>query len=93
MLKFSEIMKCYLKFIFKKFKLLEKDTNGDTLWTWNYPTMIESEKNFITRKYNSQLENYNIQSFVFSKHGQYWFYIYNNEADSEVLPKVNIIMF
>ncbi|XP_011501316.1 PREDICTED: protein FAM45A-like [Ceratosolen solmsi marchali] len=68
--------------------ILERDSNGDTLWTWNYPTMIESEKSFITRKYNSQLEHNNIQSFVFSRHGQYWFYIYNNEADSEKLPKV-----
>ncbi|XP_014208839.1 putative protein FAM45B [Copidosoma floridanum] len=69
--------------------IIEKDTNGDTLWVWNYPTVVESEKDVIMRKYNFQSEHNNVQSFIFSRHGQYWFYICNNEAaDAEKLPKV-----
>lgn len=70
----------------------EKDCNGDTLWTWNYPMMIESEKPIIMRKYNSQSEHNNVQSFIFSRHGQYWFYICNCEGgDSEKLQKVKTL--
>ncbi|OXU23464.1 hypothetical protein TSAR_013312 [Trichomalopsis sarcophagae] len=69
--------------------IIEKDCNGDTLWTWNYPMMIESEKAIIMKKYNSQSEHNNVLSFVFSRHGQYWFYICNSEAgDSEKLQRV-----
>lgn len=43
------------------------------------------------RKYNYLSEHSNIHPFAFSKHGQYWFYIYNNDAsDTEKLRKVRI---
>lgn len=68
---------------------IEKDNNGDTILVWNYPVIIKSLKEIIMRKYRSQLEHNNIQPFVFSRHGQYWFYICNSEAgDSEKLKRV-----
>ena len=52
--------------------------------------MIESEKAIILRKYHSQSEHNNSQSFIFSRHAQYWFYICNSEAtDSEKLHRVS----
>ena len=60
------------------------------MWAWNYPTINEEYKSVITRKYNSQLEMSNAQSFTFAQYGQKWFYICNSDViDSEKLKKVN----
>ncbi|KAL6430300.1 hypothetical protein ACFW04_007783 [Cataglyphis niger] len=70
-------------------KILEKDCNGDILWTWSYPTVTESQKTVVTRKCNMKLEHSSPHVFVCARHGHDWFYIHCSEVfDSDKLPKV-----
>lgn len=72
-------------------KILEKDSNGDILWTWSYPAVTESQKTVVTRKCNMKLEHSSPHVFVCARHGLDWFYIHCSEVfDSDKLPKVNI---
>ncbi|XP_057334969.1 DENN domain-containing protein 10-like [Microplitis mediator] len=69
--------------------IIEKDLNGDTLWTWTYPSVTDEQKTIITRKYNLQSEYCNTQSFVFSRYNNEWFYINSSEVfDTDKLPRV-----
>lgn len=72
-------------------KILEKDCNGDILWTWSYPAVTESQKTVVTRKCNMKLEHSSPHVFVCARHGHDWFYIHCSEVfDSDKLPKVDI---
>ncbi|XP_053971052.1 DENN domain-containing protein 10-like isoform X2 [Hylaeus anthracinus] len=69
--------------------IIEKDSNGDVLWTWSYPTISESQKAVVARKCNLELEHNSPQVFVFSRQKHDWFYIHCSEVfDSDKLPKV-----
>ncbi|KAL0122189.1 hypothetical protein PUN28_007146 [Cardiocondyla obscurior] len=69
--------------------IIEKDCNGDVLWTWSYPAVTESQKIVVTRKCNLKLEHSSPHVFVCARHGHDWFYIYYSEVfDSDKLPKV-----
>ncbi|XP_074114977.1 putative DENN domain-containing protein 10 B [Cotesia typhae] len=69
--------------------IIEKDLNGDTLWTWTYPSVTDDQKTIITRKYNLQSEHCNTQSFVFSRYNNEWFYINSSEVfDTDKLPRI-----
>ncbi|XP_034177230.1 DENN domain-containing protein 10 [Osmia lignaria lignaria] len=69
--------------------IIEKDSNGDILWTWSYPRVAESQKAVVARKCNLELEHNSSQVFVFSRHKHSWFYIHCSEVfDSDKLPKV-----
>ncbi|XP_066589849.1 putative DENN domain-containing protein 10 B [Prorops nasuta] len=69
--------------------IIEKDCNGDTLWTWSYPAISESQKTAVNRKCNLDLE-YNIpQVFISARLHPTWFYIHCSEVfDSDKLPRV-----
>lgn len=69
--------------------IIEKDCNGDVLWTWSYPSISESQKSVVTRKCNLESEHNSLHVFVCSRHGSDWFYIHCSEVfDSDKLPKV-----
>ncbi|KAJ8674757.1 hypothetical protein QAD02_010543 [Eretmocerus hayati] len=69
--------------------IIESDSNGDTIWVWNYPMVEESLKKFVLHKYKFQTEHNNIQPFVFSKFEKVWFYIYNSDSiNSEKMKMV-----
>ncbi|KAK0161602.1 hypothetical protein PV327_010057 [Microctonus hyperodae] len=69
--------------------IIEKDCNGDILWTWTYPAVSESQKCIITRKCNVQTEFSSVQSFVCSRHKDNWFYINCSEVfDTDKLPRI-----
>ncbi|TGZ53288.1 Protein FAM45B [Temnothorax longispinosus] len=69
--------------------VIEKDCNGDVLWTWSYPAVTESQKTVVTRKCNLKLEHTSPHVFVCARHGHDWFYIHCSEVfDSDKLPKV-----
>ncbi|KAL6263311.1 hypothetical protein P5V15_006109 [Pogonomyrmex californicus] len=69
--------------------VIEKDCNGDVLWTWSYPSVTESQKIAVTRKCNLKLEHSSPHTFVCARHGHDWFYIHCSEVfDSDKLPKV-----
>ncbi|XP_003706599.1 DENN domain-containing protein 10 [Megachile rotundata] len=69
--------------------IIEKDSNGDILWTWSYPRVAESQKVVVARKCNLELEHNSPQVFVFARHKHSWFYIHCSEVfDSDKLPKV-----
>ncbi|XP_014483040.1 PREDICTED: protein FAM45A-like [Dinoponera quadriceps] len=69
--------------------IIEKDCNGDVLWTWSYPAVTESQKTVVTRKCNLKLEHNSPHVFVCARHGHDWFYIHCSEVfDSDKLPKV-----
>ncbi|XP_012289016.1 putative protein FAM45B [Orussus abietinus] len=69
---------------------IEKDCNGDVLWTWSYPCISESQKAAISRKcYLHAEQNQNVPSFTCARHGHEWFFIHCSEVfDSDKLPKV-----
>lgn len=70
--------------------IIEKDSNGDILWTWSYPIVSESQKTVVARKCNLEIEHNSPQVFVFSRHKSDWFYIHCSEVfDSDKLPKVS----
>ncbi|XP_033340777.2 DENN domain-containing protein 10 [Megalopta genalis] len=69
--------------------IIEKDSNGDVLWTWSYPFISELQKAVVYRKCNLESECNSSQVFVFSRHKHDWFYIHSTEVfDSDKLPKV-----
>lgn len=74
--------------------IIEKDSNGDILWTWSYPIVSESQKAVVGRKCNLEVEHNSPQVFVFSRHKYDWFYIHCSEVfDSDKLPKVSYMLF
>lgn len=53
--------------------ILEKDKNGDTLWTWSFPEISEELKGIVGRK--TKLEETEVQ-FVYGNFKNTWYYIY-----------------
>ncbi|KAF7994770.1 hypothetical protein HCN44_004242 [Aphidius gifuensis] len=69
--------------------IIEKDCNGDVLWTWTFPSVSELQKSIVTRKCNFQTTNTGTQSFLCARHMDNWFYINSNEVfESDKLPRV-----
>ncbi|XP_022336546.2 DENN domain-containing protein 10-like [Crassostrea virginica] len=68
--------------------LIERDINGDVLWTWSYPSISDEDREFYTRK--SRLGNpENLVPFLFSQRDRHWYYILSSGVeDSDHLPKV-----
>lgn len=72
----------------KSLLALERDINGDVLWTWSYPSISDEDREFYTRK--SRLGNpENMVPFLFSQRDRHWYYILSSGVeDSDHLPKV-----
>ncbi|XP_023620500.1 protein FAM45A isoform X3 [Myotis lucifugus] len=69
--------------------LIEKDTNGEVLWVWCYPSTTATLRNLLLRKCCLTDENRLLHPFVFGQYRRTWFYITTVEVpDSSVLKKV-----
>ncbi|XP_021109003.1 protein FAM45A isoform X3 [Heterocephalus glaber] len=69
--------------------LIEKDTNGEVLWVWCYPSTTAALRNLLLRKCCLTDENKLLHPFVFGQYRRSWFYITTVEVpDSSVLKKV-----
>ncbi|KAF4532593.1 hypothetical protein B566_EDAN013371 [Ephemera danica] len=62
----------------------------DALCTWTYPSVTEQQQALILRKCGLDSSDHtNQQTYVYSRLGQSWYYIYFTEVfDSDNLPKV-----
>uniref|UniRef100_A0A8D2H9R2 UDENN domain-containing protein n=1 Tax=Urocitellus parryii TaxID=9999 RepID=A0A8D2H9R2_UROPR len=68
---------------------VEKDTNGEVLWVWCYPSTTATLRNLLLRKCCLTDENKLLHPFVFGQYRRTWFYITTIEVpDSSVLKKV-----
>ncbi|XP_063100894.1 DENN domain-containing protein 10 isoform X3 [Cavia porcellus] len=68
---------------------IEKDTNGEVLWVWCYPSTTAALRNLLLRKCCLTDENEVLHPFVFGQYRRTWFYITTVEVpDSSVLKKV-----
>ncbi|XP_058553900.1 DENN domain-containing protein 10 isoform X1 [Neofelis nebulosa] len=68
---------------------VEKDTNGEVLWVWCYPSTTATLRNLLLRKCCLTDENKLLHPFVFGQYRRTWFYITTVEVpDSSVLIKV-----
>lgn len=71
---------------------IEKDTNGEVLWVWCYPSTTASLRNLLLRKCCLTDENKLLHPFVFGQYRRTWFYITTVEVpDSSILKKVWLI--
>ncbi|XP_027262650.1 DENN domain-containing protein 10 isoform X3 [Cricetulus griseus] len=69
--------------------LIEKDTNGEVLWVWSYPSTTASLRDLLLRKCCLTDENKLLHPFVFGQYRRTWFYITTVEVpDSSILKKV-----
>ncbi|KAM9325298.1 DENN domain-containing protein 10 [Gastrophryne carolinensis] len=55
--------------------LIERDTNGDTLWVWCYPSVTAELRKLLLRKCRLQEEERPLYSFLYGQHKHIWFYI------------------
>ncbi|KAL7990573.1 hypothetical protein Chor_014003 [Crotalus horridus] len=55
--------------------LIEKDTNGDALWVWCYPSTTTSFRDLLLRKCCLTDENKQLHTFLFGQYKLTWFYI------------------
>ncbi|XP_044924394.1 DENN domain-containing protein 10 isoform X3 [Mustela putorius furo] len=68
---------------------VEKDTNGEVLWVWCYPSTTATLRNLLLRKCCLTDESKLLHPFVFGQYRRTWFYITTVEVpDSSVLIKV-----
>ncbi|KAL2302755.1 hypothetical protein Nmel_010203 [Mimus melanotis] len=68
---------------------IEKDTNGDALWVWCYPSVTAELRTLLLRKCCLTDENKLLHTFVFGQYKRSWFYITTVEVqDSPALKKV-----
>lgn len=68
--------------------LIERDINGDVLWTWSYPSISDVDREFFTQKSRLGTPE-NLVPFLFSQRDRSWYYILSSEVeDTDHLPKV-----
>ncbi|XP_072413418.1 DENN domain-containing protein 10 isoform X2 [Chiloscyllium punctatum] len=69
--------------------LVEKDTNGDALWVWCYPTVTTEFRELLLRKCCLSDENDVLHTFVFGQFKRTWYYITTTQVqDPTTLSKV-----
>ncbi|XP_062928134.1 DENN domain-containing protein 10 isoform X1 [Mobula hypostoma] len=69
--------------------LVEKDTNGDALWVWCYPTITAELRELLLRKCSLTGENDVIHTFIFGQFRKTWYYITTTQVqDPTALAKV-----
>eukprot|EP00062_Callorhinchus_milii_P017861 gi/632970704/ref/XP_007901798.1/ PREDICTED: protein FAM45A [Callorhinchus milii] len=69
--------------------LVEKDTNGDALWVWSYPTITAEFRELLLRKCCLTDENNVLHTFVFGQFRRTWYYITTTQVqDPTALSKV-----
>ncbi|PNF20230.1 putative protein FAM45B [Cryptotermes secundus] len=69
--------------------IIERDSNGDVLWTWSYPSVTEQQKCLVLRKCCLDGDHVIVQPFIYGRSGKTWYYISCTEVfDSDNLPRV-----
>ncbi|XP_068111598.1 DENN domain-containing protein 10 [Hyperolius riggenbachi] len=69
--------------------LIERDTNGDTLWVWCYPSTTVELRELLLRKCRLQEEERPLYNFLYGQHKRVWFYIMPTQVEAgSVLDKV-----
>lgn len=71
--------------------LIERDTNGDVLWTWAYPSISNDCRSLVLRKWSLQSDTSSGRqvTFVYGHYENSWYYLHTTEVcDADNLPKV-----
>ncbi|XP_066994835.2 putative DENN domain-containing protein 10 B [Anabrus simplex] len=69
--------------------IIERDSNGDVLWTWTYPSVSEQQRALIMRKCGLDGDHLTLQPFVYGRYSKNWYYVNCTEVfDSDNLPRV-----
>ncbi|KAJ9585821.1 hypothetical protein L9F63_020523 [Diploptera punctata] len=69
--------------------VIERDSNGDVLWTWTYPSVSEQQRTLVMRKCCLDGDHVAVQPFIYGRCGKMWYYINCTEVfDSDNLPRV-----
>lgn len=72
----------------------EKDTNGDVLWAWTYPSITQAQQNLVLRKCGLEGEHVTLQPFLYGRYGRAWYYINCTEVfETDNLPMVCFVFF
>ncbi|XP_032235611.2 DENN domain-containing protein 10 isoform X2 [Nematostella vectensis] len=70
--------------------VIEKDSNGDVLWTWCFPAVTPAFRQIVMRKccLNSE-KGQELVSFCYGQLQRKWYYLYTTDVkNSSVMPKV-----
>lgn len=80
---------------FFSFIIAEKDTNGDVLWTWAYPSITYDDRSVVLRKcglLNDGSSAGRQVAYVYGHYQRRWYYLYTTEVfESDQLPKVRLL--
>ncbi|XP_049863152.1 putative DENN domain-containing protein 10 B isoform X1 [Schistocerca gregaria] len=70
--------------------IIERDSNGDVLWTWTYPSLTDAhQQQLMIRKCGLDGDHVSPQPFVFGRYGKNWYYINCTEVfESDNLPRL-----
>ncbi|KAM4704524.1 DENN domain-containing protein 10 [Rhinophrynus dorsalis] len=69
--------------------LIEKDTNGDTLWVWCYPSINGELRELLLKKCCLREEKRAPHNFLYGQYKRAWFYITSAQVEeASVLEKV-----
>ncbi|KAG8222582.1 hypothetical protein J437_LFUL010425 [Ladona fulva] len=71
------------------FCIIERDSNGDVLWTWIYPSITTEQRSLVTRKCGLEGDQNRLQPFLYGRFRSAWYYINSTEVfESDSLPRV-----
>ncbi|XP_046383798.1 DENN domain-containing protein 10-like [Ischnura elegans] len=69
--------------------IIERDSNGDILWTWIYPSITAEQRSLLTRKCGLDGDHSWPQPFLYGRFRNAWYYINSTEVfESDNLPRV-----
>ncbi|XP_071089986.1 DENN domain-containing protein 10-like [Haliotis cracherodii] len=69
--------------------IIEKDRNGDVLWTWSYPSASPDQREMLLHKCGLSSGLLQPLSFIFYQWQQRWYYLLHTDISEEpALPKV-----
>ncbi|KAH3787602.1 DENN domain-containing protein 10-like [Dreissena polymorpha] len=69
--------------------IIEKDTNGDVLWTWSYPSVTEAHRELFMKKCCLAWKAEDFILFLYSQVERNWYYIFTHKLpENNNLPKV-----
>ncbi|XP_076467298.1 DENN domain-containing protein 10-like [Babylonia areolata] len=75
--------------------LIEKDTNGDVIWAWSYPSVTAEQREFLLLKSGLGSENAIPVNYLYCQWRQVWYYILRTDvsggSESGHLSKVTDI--
>uniref|UniRef100_A0A023F634 UDENN domain-containing protein n=1 Tax=Triatoma infestans TaxID=30076 RepID=A0A023F634_TRIIF len=67
--------------------IIEKDKNGDLLWSWTFPYILQEQKDFIEKKCILQ----EMKNYVYGRWKKTWFYLDIIDCDPEKMQDAVLI--